>query len=106
MDKVLTLLLLAMPAICFGQGKPPRIFGIGGGTQIKNHHMILKEGATNQFKLDCQVEEGASPEPTITWYKNGQKIQDVQGISIRDPKEIEFTGAFSTEYFQSRDLAI
>jgi len=72
--------------------KPPRIFKIGSNTNIENHHLILKEGATNQFKLECDVEVGAFPEPVIQWYKNAEIISKdtIQDIVITDKNEIEF----------------
>ena len=60
-------------------------------------------GATNQFKLECDVEVGAFPEPVIQWYKNAEIISKdtIQDIVITDKNEIEFVGMFSQViYFQ------
>ena len=54
-------------------------------------------GATNQFKLECDVEVGAFPEPVIQWYKNAEIISKdtIQDVVITDKNEIEFVGMFS-----------
>ena len=88
--------LLMFTTVIQGQlelgSRPPRIFKIGG-SQIKNHHVLLAEGAHNQFKLECDVEDGAVPEPKVTWFKDGIEIgDDFQGISFPNVKEIEFFG--------------
>ena len=51
-------------------------------------------GATNQFKLECDVEDGAFPKPVIQWYKNAEIISKdtIQDIVITDKNEIEFVG--------------
>ena len=53
-------------------------------------------GATNQFKLECDVEVGAFPEPVIQWYKNAEIISKdtIQDVVITDKNEIEFVGMY------------
>merc|ERR1712121_381114 len=70
--------------------KPPRISNFQN-YKIRNHHVLLKEGADKQFKLVCDVEDGAVPEPVINWYKNGEQILEdtIQGIVVSG-KNIEF----------------
>ena len=76
---------------------------------LKNQFQLLRKyfklilGATNQFKLECDVEVGAFPEPVIQWYKNAEIISKdtIQDIVITDKNEIEFVGMFSQViYFQ------
>ena len=55
-----------------------------------NHFFSLSvEGAANQFTLTCDVEDGAIPEPEITWYKNNEEISTLEGINFPTPKELE-----------------
>jgi hypothetical protein len=60
---------------------------------VKKYFKLIL-GATNQFKLECDVEVGAFPEPVIQWYKNAEIISKdtIQDIVITDKNEIEFVG--------------
>ena len=94
--KMAPLLLILLSVISSITGQTPPVISRFGGQIGKNHHVLLIEGPTNRFTLECQAK--GQPVPSVLWYRNDDVIVDessLEGISMPKPEILEFAGMLS-----------